>query len=525
VQSYGSGPPLFPYPTKFNNTDTDAFVAGKFPDNFKFGTATSSYQTEGAWNVGGKGLSIWDTFAHTPEQLEKGTGDEATESYYFWQEADVEMLRQVGVHHYRFSLSWPRLLPKGVLNDVNTDVNQIGVQYYTNFIDSLLDAGIEPMVTLLHWDFPQDLQDEGGQPSDKLPAWFEQYADFCFQTFGDKVKLWLTFNEPFTTSLCYETAECAPGFFSKGILTYQNAHQQLLAHAKVYHLYHNKYKATQGGKVGIVGNAGWHEPFSDSELDQYASERLLQFQLGWVLSPLLGTGDYPSVMRNVINELSIYQGFPQSRLPYFTEEEKASLLGSLDFLGLNYYGGDKVQYIDQIYTKEPSMVNDQSVTQIFPEEWIQTMLFFNRGYPAGIRNLLNWVMKNYGQTYKFEIFITENGYAAPESEAAHPCVDDSFDMDRMKFLVAHLNQLWLAINQDQVPVTRYTFWSLMDTYNFGNGYKIKFGLYCVDFDSEMKLRYPRYSSYIYSEIISKGGFSDDYLKQQLIELGILEKVQ
>ncbi|XP_075241596.1 myrosinase 1-like [Convolutriloba macropyga] len=519
------GLPLFVYPTKFNDSQLDAFVAGKFPDNFKFGVSTSAYQTEGAWNIGGKTDSIWDTFAHTPEQMEKGTGDEATESYYYFQDADIEMLKQIGVDHYRFSISWSRVLPNGVINDSNKDINPIGVAFYNNLIDSLVQAGIEPMVTLLHWDFPQVLQDQGGQTSEKLSDWFEQYADFCFKTFGDRVKLWLTFNEPFTTSLCYETADCAPGFLSKGVLTYQNAHQQLLAHARAYHLYNDKYKPSQGGKLGIVGNAGWHQPYNNSDLNLYASDRLLQFQLGWVLSPLLGNGDYPDVMKDTIAELSEYQGFPQSRLPEFTDEQKENLLGSLDFLGLNYYGGDIVNYIYQIYTPDPSMENDQSVEQNFPEDWIQTMLFFNRGYPAGLRKLLRWIKEKYGQKYDYEIFITENGYAAPESDAESPCLQDTFDIDRMKFLVAHLNQLYLSITEDNVNVTRYTSWALMDTYNFGNGYSIKFGLYCVDFDSETKQRYPRFSSYLYNEIIRNRGFDNSYLMEQMKDMGILELLE
>ena len=521
-QSSADSLPYFVYPTKFNNSIEDAFAAGTFPKHFKFGTATSAYQTEGAYNVGGKGYSIWDNFTHTSEEMKVGTGDEATESYYYFIDGDLENLKRLGVDHYRFSIAWPRVLPNGVLENPQTDVSKDGVDFYNKVIDSLIHAGIEPMVTLSHWDFPQKLQNQGGMTSEKLPGWFEIYADFCFKTFGDRVKTWITFNEPFTTSLCYETGNCAPGFLSKGVLTYQNAHQQLLAHARAYHVYHAKYKASQGGKVGIVAGSAWHEPNDDSHLDQIAAEKMLQFQLGWVLSPLLGTGDYPDVMKNVIAELSEYQGFSESRLPVFSDGDKESLLGTLDFLGINYYGGDKISYIDQIYTKEPSMENDQSVNQIFPENWIETELFFNRGYPAGLRKLMSWIMTNYGQKFDFEIYITENGYAAPVSDDG---CRDVIDIDRIKFMVAHLSELYKSISEDKVPVTRYTFWSLMDNYNFGDGYNINFGLFCTDFDSETKQRYPRLSSYLYQKIIGYKGFGNDYFMQQLKDLGIIEQLQ
>ena len=239
-----------------------------------------------------------------------------------------------------------------------------------------------------------------------------------------------------------------------------------------------------------------------------------------MLSPLLKNGDYPRIMKEVIGRQSLKQGFAESRLPEFTEEQKQQNLGSLDFLGLNYYGAKHVSYIPQINSDEPSIKNDQSVNTTIPEGWV-TMSGFGgyKVFPQGLRKSVKWVMDNYGQKVSndFEIIITENGYASPPAT----CANNSIDLDRVKYVTAHLNQIYKSIVEDKINITGYIYWSLMDTYNFGSGYTKKFGLFCTNFASTTQQKYPRYSATFYQDVIKNHGFNDSYFMMRLQDLGIL----
>lgn len=217
----------------------------RFPPYFNFGAATSAYQIEGAWNVSGKGVSIWDTAVHdTPQRIADGSsGDDAAQSYYRWEE-DIAIIRQMRLNFYRFSLSWTRLFPQGTLNSLNPD----GVRYYDQLINGLLAAGIEPMVTIFHWDVPQRLQDMGGWTNDLIVDYYTEYANRVFQLFGDRVRLWVTINEP--GQYCqfgYDNLN-APFINSSALGTYQCGHNVLRAHGRAYRLYDNYYRSSQNGK-------------------------------------------------------------------------------------------------------------------------------------------------------------------------------------------------------------------------------------------------------------------------------------
>ncbi|CAG0896208.1 unnamed protein product, partial [Cyprideis torosa] len=305
-----------------------------FPDDFVWAAATSAHQIEGAWDEDGKGVNIWDTFTHGPP--ERPNGDIACDTYHKWQE-DIDMLQALGVTHYRFSISWARILPEGTGR-----INPLGIEWYSNFTDGLLAAGIEPMVTLYHWDLPQALQDRGGWLSDDAWDWFEEYADVMFGALGDRVKLWITLNEPWVASVVgYGTGAHAPGLNNEGEFPYISAHNMLKSHARAYRLYKSKY-ADQNGQVGITLNVGYAIPDNDDPITIEAANRNLEFNIGWFAHPVLIDGDYPPVMRELVDYKSQQQGFAQSRLPYFTEEEKAMLAQSSDFLGMNYYTGSVV---------------------------------------------------------------------------------------------------------------------------------------------------------------------------------------
>lgn len=224
----------------------------KFPPNFLFGTATAAYQIEGGWNEEGKGENIWDHMSHSPETLilQNQTGDVACDSYHKYKE-DVRMLAYLGVTHYRFSISWSRILPTGYTNLIN----DAGVEYYKNLLSELKANNITPMVTLYHWDLPQSLQDLGGWPNPLLADIFAEYARVVFSLFGDEVKHWMTFNE--IQQICHEgygLGAKAPGIRASGIGEYRCGHVVIKAHAKAYHLYQRLFREKQGGNNTIKNN-------------------------------------------------------------------------------------------------------------------------------------------------------------------------------------------------------------------------------------------------------------------------------
>lgn len=217
-----------------------------FPTSFKFGTATAAYQIEGAWNEDGKGENIWDRLTHNTSLVRNhDTGDVACDSYHRYKE-DVQLLKQLGVNFYRFSISWSRILPTGYPDQIN----KAGIEYYKNLIDELKANNIEPFVTLYHWDLPQPLQDIGGWMNEKLVDIFADYARTLFTLLGDDVKYWMTFNEP--RQICYEGYGLglkAPAVKLPGIGPYRCAHVLIKAHAKAYHIYQDNFKEKQGGEV------------------------------------------------------------------------------------------------------------------------------------------------------------------------------------------------------------------------------------------------------------------------------------
>ncbi|XP_038219757.1 myrosinase 1-like [Zerene cesonia] len=248
----------------------------KFPDDFFFGTATSSYQIEGAWNEGGKGWSMWDHLVRTdPGHIRDGTnGDVAANSYHFY-EKDIAILKELGVSVYRFSVSWPRILPFGRPDYVNPE----GIAYYNKLIDLLLANNITPFLTMYHWELPQNLNEQGGWLTEDIADWFGDYSRVLYQHFGDRVKLWLTINEPHIhCNHGYGTGNHAPRIQSPGIKYYECGRNILLAHARAYHIYDNEFRH-QGGRVGLALDSEMGMPSSNSPDDIQAAEDFLQFRV------------------------------------------------------------------------------------------------------------------------------------------------------------------------------------------------------------------------------------------------------
>ncbi|XP_044269424.1 myrosinase 1-like [Tribolium madens] len=460
----------------------------KFPDYFKFGVATASYQVEGGWDADGKGENVWDHITHTNPNYVKNqdNGDIACDSYHKYKE-DVALMKDMGIDYYRFSISWSRILPYGI---AGSPLNQLGIDHYRNLTQELLDNGIEPMVTMFHWDTPEPLQELGGWPNPEMEEHFVYYARILFEQLGDLVKMWMTFNEAKQTCLeGYGTGEKAPGFKTSGLADYQCAHTILKSHAKVYHMYEEEFREKQGGRVGIVIDSMWFEPGSGSDKDVEAAERARQFTYGWYGNPIIH-GNYPQVMIDRIGERSKKQGFAKSRLPTFTQEEIDYIKGTYDFVALNTYSTNYTAWIEEADISDVSYNSDLNVRLFVDDSWEESASTWLRVVPWGLRKIVNWLSKTYNNP---EIFITENGLSDRGG------LDDD---QRIRYYRDYLSNLVDAIVEDGVNVTRYTAWSLLDNFEWRSGYTEKFGFYSVDFNSTERTRTKKASADYYSKVIS-----------------------
>ncbi|KIY67180.1 glycoside hydrolase family 1 protein [Cylindrobasidium torrendii FP15055 ss-10] len=447
----------------------------KLPKDFLWGFATASFQIEGSTNVDGRGPSIWDEFSRTPgKTLDGKDGDHATESYRLWRE-DIALLKQYGVKSYRFSLSWSRIIPLGGRED---PVNEKGIQWYKDFIDELIKNGIIPFVTLYHWDLPQGLHDRYGGWLNKaeIVKDYERYARVCFEAFGDKVKYWLTMNEPWCISvLGYGRGVFAPGHGKpngpgdasrEAWIVGQNV---VLAHASAVKAYREEYKPTQGGVIGITLNGDWQMPWDDTPENIAAAQHALDFAIGWFADPIY-LGHYPPYMREVLGD----------RLPEYSDEEIKLVKGSSDFYGMNTYttnlaragGDDEFQgLVDYTFTRPDGT---QLGTQAHCA-WLQD-------YPDGFRDLLSYLYKR----YKMPIYVTENGFAVKD-ENDMPVDQLLADKDRVRYYEGTTRALLAAINEDGVDVRSYFPWSFLDNFEWADGYTTRFGVTYVNYETQERI--------------------------------------
>eukprot|EP00812_Abedinium_dasypus_P000504 NODE_105_length_2111_cov_853.590953.p1 GENE.NODE_105_length_2111_cov_853.590953~~NODE_105_length_2111_cov_853.590953.p1 ORF type:complete len:484 (-),score=104.96 NODE_105_length_2111_cov_853.590953:506-1957(-) len=444
-----------------------------FPEGFVWGTATAAYQIEGAVATGGRTPSIWDTFAAIPGKVAHGhTGADACDHYHRFRE-DVALMRSLGFSNYRFSISWPRLLPAG-----RGEPNPEAVAFYSALLDELRKNGIAPFVTLYHWDLPQCLEDEyGGWLGRQIVADFEAYAALAFRLFGDRVGHWLTLNEPWCSSvLGYCTGEHAPGRKEKPETeTYLSAHHMILAHASAVRCYRQDFKHLQGGKIGLTINVGWFQPFSASHADAAATQRCIDWQLGWFCDPIYN-GDYPPSMRAVCKE----------RLPEFTATEKELVRGSNDFFGLNHYsthivkgpeGGTAMSIRGS--PPEGGYFADLEVT-IMPVPGAEQTDMGWDVVPWGLKRLLLHIQKTYAPMGG--VLITENGCAVKGEDVVDVAVND---IDRVRYFQMYLSQLHGAI-QEGADVRGYFAWSMFDNFEWGYGYAKRFGIVHVDYTTQAR---------------------------------------
>lgn len=405
-------------------TTYNDFKYGKFPDDFLWGAATSAYQVEGAWNEDGKGPSIYDFLTHNvPNQFRNKTGDVACDSYHKYKE-DVSILKNYGAKAYRFSISWSRVLPHGTTDHVN----QLGVDYYNNLIDELKKNNIEPLVTLYHWDLPDVFRSIGGWTNRSMVDYFDNYAQFCFDKFGSKVKYWITLNEPAIVMLRHPFYMF--GYISNktklSTLRYRTAYNQILGHAKAYQTYKENFYAKQGGNIMLALSSGWAVPKTDSIQDMAAADRYMQFHLGIFAHPIFVNGDYPDVVKSIVGNRSEAAGIA-SRLPSFTEEEKIMIKGSYDLFGLNHYSTDKVA--DRPSGDEQSFNADEAFKKSGDPAWPDWV----NGHvaPFGFRKLLKYIKDNYNDP---TVIVTENGVSPPTetSKTGEKRLDDAFRVDYHK---------------------------------------------------------------------------------------------
>ncbi|XP_016516334.1 lactase-phlorizin hydrolase-like [Poecilia formosa] len=474
--------------------EDEKMIYGEFKKDFIWSSATASYQIEGAWREDGKGLSIWDKFTHTPGKIsEHDTGDVACNSYNKMED-DIAALKKVKVSHYRFSISWPRVLPDGTTKYVN----QAGLNYYQKLLDSLIAANIQPQVTLYHWDLPQALQDVGGWENETIIERFKEYADFLFQNLGPKVKLWITFNEPFIiTVLGHVQGAHAPGLNDRpDTLPYIVGHNIIRSHAEAWHVYNDKYRASQGGLVSITVNSDWAEPRNPYKQEDYeAARNVVEFYLGWWVHPIFN-GDYSPLVKKSVLKQSLAGGLTKSRLPEFTPEEIKRINGTYDYFGLNHYCSVLAFPVD--FGSFQHFEADRGVVVISDRTWLETGSVWLRMTPFGLRRLLKFIKEEYRNP---PIIITENGVS--ENGPV-----DLNDVHRKYYYEQYINQVLKAYLLDDVNIIGYTAWSLLDNLEWGVGYTERFGLFYVNRTDPDLPRTPKASVSYYSSIISCNGFPD-----------------
>lgn len=435
------------------------------PRRFIWGVATSAYQIEGAPTTDGRGTSIWDTFCERPGTTRGASGDFAHGHYTQWPE-DVEALRDLGVDAYRFSISWPRLFPDGVT------FNETGARFYDQLIDALLKAGITPWVTLYHWDLPQALQDEfGGWADRRSIESFTRYADACFARYGDRVKNWITLNEPWCSSvLGYAVGTHAPGLRDPA-LAWRVGHHLLLAHGKAVKCFRERHQPSHGGQIGIVNNCDFRRPLNDCQADREAAEEALELMFAWFGDPIW-KGDYPDAVKRAAGKA----------LPEFSDAEKALLKRSSDFLGLNHYATYFASRVDRAGLQavgNAGIFGSDSIRLSAPENCDFTAMHWPI-VPDGFREMLHWLDRRYDHP---AIYVTENGIAAKETNASE-AVQDS---QRSQYFETYIAAA-LQARAEGVDLRGYFGWCLLDTFEWAWGFDVQFGLIRHDMQTGERTR-------------------------------------
>ena len=432
---------------------------------FIWGVATSSYQIEGAANEDGRGKSIWDTFCKVPGKVANfDNGDIACDHYHRFKE-DLDLMKWMGVKAYRFSVAWPRVIPDGVGR-----VNEMGLDFYDRLIDSSLEREIAPWLTMYHWDLPEALQLRGGWNNREVVEWFGEYGEVLTSRFGDRVKNWMTLNEPFCSAwLGHLYGDMAPGI--KDLQTALNvSHNLLMSHGLACQVIRSNVSEAN---VGIVINVTPAVPATDSQVDSNAAQLADGFDNRWFLDPVFGR-TYPA---DVIDALGAS--------PEIHSGDMELIAQDLDFLGVNFYFRQTVAADQNSKPLPIRSVNRENVKKT-AMNW--------EVHPQAFEEILLRISKEYSPK---AIYITENGSAWNDEVINGEIIDD----ERIDYLVRHLDAMRSARSQG-APILGYFAWSFLDNFEWAYGYEKRFGLIYVDYKTQT--RTPKKSALFYRQLLLNG---------------------
>jgi len=441
--------------------------ANPFPADFLWGAATSAYQVEGSPLADDAGASIWHRFSHTPGLVANNENGDIACDHYHRYEADIALMREIGLNAYRFSVSWSRIFPEG-----KGRVNEKGLDFYRRLVDALRAAGIQPLITLFHWDLPAALDDRGGWLNRNIARWFAEYATVMFRALDDRQPMWATLNEPWVvTDGGYLHGPLAPGhrnLFETPIA----AHNLLRAHGAAVAAYH----AVGKGRIGVVVNLEPKYPASDSAEDRDAVTRADAYMNRQYLDPIF-FGSYPTEFPSMYGEA----------WPQFPDADFEEIKQAIDFVGINYYKRgitkfDPRQVIERaVRIENPRAVYTETDWEVFPQ---------------GLTDILAWVRERYG---KLPVYITENGAAFYDPPTADGTVDDPLRVD---YLRRHIRAARDAMRRG-VDLRGYFVWSLLDNFEWALGYAKRFGIIHVDFETQKRTL--KASAHFYKDVIRTRG--------------------
>ncbi len=440
----------------------------RFPSGFLWGVATSAYQIEGAVHEDGRGPSIWDTFSHTPGKIRDGSTGDIADDHYHRYAADLDLMQSLGVQSYRFSVAWPRILPEGT-----GAANQKGLDFYRRLVDGLHARNIQPMATLFHWDLPQALQDQGGWENREVAQRFADYADIVFQALGNGVSSWLTINEPKTiVQVGYIYGAHAPGI-SDPARAYVALHHLLLGHGLAVQAFHARFSGNDSQRIGIPLNLSPVYPADQSDGAKQAATLQDGIENRLYLDSIL-RGSYPT---DVIESLGGV--WPSSSV--IQSGDLRIINTPIEQLGVNYYNPIVVA------------AGPQTVSGVYPT----SVATWESIYPAGLYDLLTRLKHDYGD---LPLYITENGAPYQDTLSANGTVDDP---QRHQYIHDHLLAANRAV-QAGVNLRGYHVWSLLDNFEWAEGYTQRWGIVYIDYDTLR--RYPKQTALWYREVIRNNGF-------------------
>ncbi|WWD18288.1 hypothetical protein CI109_102738 [Kwoniella shandongensis] len=458
-------------------------LKGSLPSDFLWGAASASYQIEGGYDADGKGPSVYDVL-----WKDQANGEIACDSYHLWRE-DIAVLKKYGMKAYRFSINWPRVITLGGAND---PINEKGLEYYSTLIDALIEADIEPIVTIYHWELPYALYEryQGFYSKKEMLPDFLRYAELLFERFGARVKNWITINEPhiITTAACH----LYKGKWNPETDIPRWAESMLLCHGATVDLYRRKFQTRQGGKIGITLDIDWTEPIDDSSEARHAHETWMGHVARLYADPIF-YGRFPDSLMEYYGE----------HAPSFTEEEWKLVKGSTDFLGLNHYGTSWVTGEQWTLGEAPRMESCSGrVKRVFVKDGVVIGNRGNNGHPHdvpwGFRKLILWLHTNYTKSAQIPLMVTENGFSV-DGEIDLTFEEKIHDVQRQHYYAGYIKEMLEAMVDQGVEMSGYFAWSLLDNLEWTSGWVPRFGITVVDRENDFA-RYPKDSAYMLGRI-------------------------